>query len=98
MIGLCIAIPGFVAGATIDVLEHGWEVFGLEIPRFSIWSAFVLLVIGCSTYGGWLLASKTSPEKRVGKFIMSTVTMLICQFVLVPLIGFLAVLSISTMF
>jgi hypothetical protein len=98
LICLCVIVPGFVAGASIDALEHGLEFWGLTIPRFAVWSAFVFLVIGCSSYGGWLLASRGEAEKRISRFLLFSTTILICQFLLVPLIGFLAILTVSRMF
>ena len=91
-------IPGFVAGASYIAFEHGLEVRGFTIPRFAAWSAFVFLVIGCSSYGGWLLASRGEADKRTSRFLLFSTTILICQFLLVPLIGFLGSISVGALF
>ncbi|WP_264486091.1 hypothetical protein [Luteolibacter arcticus] len=98
LIGLCVVVPGFTAGAAMDAFEYGLTFGGLAVPRFAVWSAFGIFVIACCCYGGWLLAAKHEAENRMRRFLLATVTILICQFILVPFIGFFAVISIESMF
>lgn len=98
LICLCIIIPGFVAGASLRAFRYGLEISGFTIPRFVVWSSFVFLVIGCSTYGGWLLASRGEADKLTSRFLLFTANILICQFILVPFLGFLALLSVELLF
>ena len=89
----CVIIPGFVAGVGHKGFGRGFEVLGSEIPRFVVWAAFVLLVIGCSSYGGWLLAARGEVEKRPGRFVLFSINILVAQIFLVPFVFLVAIIA-----
>jgi hypothetical protein len=52
----------------------------ITIPNFAVCSAFALLVVGCCSYGAWLLASRGEAEKSTTRFLLFSVNILISQF------------------